>query len=147
MIESAGFIIVDFSGETPRALCLLNDYGQWDFPKGHLEMGETRLDAALRETEEECGLSTSDFRSSSQSSSTLPYSASGGKKIATYFFAERISNTPPVLRVNPELGKPEHIAWKWVPVLALREKMSKRLSTVLDDLELWCENSSPEIQI
>lgn len=28
----------------------------WGLPKGHIELGETAIDAALRETEEECGL-------------------------------------------------------------------------------------------
>lgn len=139
MIESAGFIIVDFSGETPRALCLLNDYGHWDFPKGHLEQGESRFDAALRETEEECGLTTSDFRFSQKFASTLPYSVAGGKKVSTFYFAERVSDTAPVLHVNPALGKPEHVLWRWMPVSSLRDKMSKRLWPVLDKLELWCE--------
>lgn len=139
MIESAGLIIVDFSGKTPRALCLFNDYGHWDFPKGHLEQGESRLDAALRETEEESGLTLKDFRISGEFASTSPYSVPEGKKISTYYFAERMSNTIPILKVNPKIGKPEHIFWKWIPVAILHKKMSKRLWSVLHKLRCWCE--------
>ena len=31
-------------------------YGNWGFPKGHVEAGETRQEAALRECQEETGL-------------------------------------------------------------------------------------------
>lgn len=31
--------------------------GKWDLPKGHLEKGETSEEGAIREVEEECGIS------------------------------------------------------------------------------------------
>jgi len=53
---SAGFILFRPSPAGP--LFLLLDYGKhWDYPKGHLEAGETPWDAALRELEEETGIS------------------------------------------------------------------------------------------
>lgn len=39
-----------------RFLLIKDSYGNWGFPKGHLEEGESPADAALRETEEETGL-------------------------------------------------------------------------------------------
>ena len=33
-----------------------NARGHWDFPKGHMEKGETEIQTALREVEEETGL-------------------------------------------------------------------------------------------
>ncbi len=33
--------------------------GHWDFPKGHMEAGETEIETALREVKEETGLSVS----------------------------------------------------------------------------------------
>ena len=53
---SAGFISVpQNSGEGPRFLLL--DYGKhWDYPKGHLEEGETNWQAAVRELREETGI-------------------------------------------------------------------------------------------
>lgn len=62
--KSAGIVIFRRDG-LPRFLLLkykrLNDergeHAYWDFPKGHVEAGETETQAALREAEEETGLS------------------------------------------------------------------------------------------
>jgi 8-oxo-dGTP pyrophosphatase MutT (NUDIX family) len=40
----------------PRYLLIRDSYGNWGFPKGHLENGERPEDAALREVREETGL-------------------------------------------------------------------------------------------
>ena len=141
MIKSAGFVIVDFSAQEPLALCLLDTFSQWDFPKGHLEKGETPLTAAFRETREECGLTRADFIPTGRFVSTTPYKVPAGQKVATYFFAERISRTDPTLPINPELGYPEHESFRWIPVKSLYSVMSRRLYPVLVELEEWCENA------
>lgn len=52
--HSAGVVI--FHG-TPREYLLLHyPSGHWDFPKGHVEAGESELQAAVREVDEETGL-------------------------------------------------------------------------------------------
>jgi 8-oxo-dGTP pyrophosphatase MutT (NUDIX family) len=52
---SAGFILFRDSDAGP--LYLLLDYGRhWDYPKGHLEQGETAWQAAVRELREETGI-------------------------------------------------------------------------------------------
>ncbi|MGI6359269.1 MAG: NUDIX hydrolase [Bacillota bacterium] len=50
--RSAGGIV--FCGE--QALVLRNFRGEYVFPKGHIEAGESQLQAALREVAEESGL-------------------------------------------------------------------------------------------
>jgi 8-oxo-dGTP pyrophosphatase MutT (NUDIX family) len=54
---SAGGIVFrrQEAGEV-RFLLIKDSYGNWGFPKGHLEDGESPADAALRETAEETGL-------------------------------------------------------------------------------------------
>jgi bis(5'-nucleosidyl)-tetraphosphatase len=52
--ESAGFVIFR---QAEQRLYLLLDYGRhWDYPKGHVEEGETLLAAAVRELKEETGI-------------------------------------------------------------------------------------------
>ena len=52
---SAGFVL--FYGPPAAPLYLLLDYGKhWDYPKGHLEEGETKWQAAVRELREETGI-------------------------------------------------------------------------------------------
>ncbi len=53
--RSAGVIV--FRDDPDDRRYLLLDYGRhWDFPKGHVEAGESDLEAALRELAEETGI-------------------------------------------------------------------------------------------
>jgi ADP-ribose pyrophosphatase YjhB (NUDIX family) len=58
---SAGGLVLDLAGEVPRgALIARTDrHGRllWSLPKGHIEAGETAEQAAVREVEEETGIS------------------------------------------------------------------------------------------
>jgi len=51
-VRAAGGVVTDDGGD--RLLILRN--GRWDLPKGKVETGETLLQGALREVEEETGL-------------------------------------------------------------------------------------------
>ena len=57
-IEAAGGVVVNKNGE---ALWIFRN-GKWDIPKGKLNKGEDRETAALREVEEECGISGHQLR-------------------------------------------------------------------------------------
>jgi len=55
--RSAGGVVVrEFEGN-PHILLIRDPYRKWGLPKGHLEPGEGQEEAALREVEEETGLS------------------------------------------------------------------------------------------
>jgi len=56
MEHSAGCIVYKMLDGQPLFAMLLDRYGQWTFPKGHLEKGETAFAAARREVQEEIGL-------------------------------------------------------------------------------------------
>jgi ADP-ribose pyrophosphatase YjhB (NUDIX family) len=57
---SAGGLIVDLAGEVPRGALIARTerHGRllWSLPKGHIEIGETPEQAAVREVEEETGI-------------------------------------------------------------------------------------------
>lgn len=53
---SVGFILYRRNKEIDYLLLQRYDDGIWDFPKGHLEKGESFLDAARRELSEETGI-------------------------------------------------------------------------------------------
>ena len=52
--------------------------GHWDFPKGHIDGGETEIQTALRELEEETGIIHANVIDGFRD--TITYTFSGGKK-------------------------------------------------------------------
>lgn len=59
---TAGFIVYRRTHEGPKFLLLYHRGGYWNFPKGKIEAEERSLEAALRETREEAGLSRHDLK-------------------------------------------------------------------------------------
>lgn len=53
IIEAAGGLVTNSAGD----VLLINRNGMWDLPKGKVEKGEATEQAAVREVEEECGIS------------------------------------------------------------------------------------------
>ena len=142
MIRSAGIIIIDnelddYDVKEPHALCL-RAYSDWDFPKGRVEEGESLLEAAIRETAEETTLTQDDYVLSGLQAESAPYGARGKKKTATYFIADRTSDTEPFLPVSAELGRPEHEEWQWIPVSELFDLCRPRLQPVVEYIMTWC---------
>jgi len=109
-ILSSGVIVVRRE-EGKWQYLLLRAFGYWDFPKGIVENGEDPLEAATREVEEETTICDLKFRWGHDFKESAPYL--GGRKVARYYLAEtrkRIIELP----VNPEIGRPEHDAYRWV---------------------------------
>ena len=52
VIRAAGGVVADSSDR----VLVIKRFGKWDFPKGKIEKGETAKEAAIREIQEECGL-------------------------------------------------------------------------------------------
>ena len=53
---SSGGVVFRRLAEGTRYLLILDGHGNWGFPKGHVENGESAEEAARREIEEETGL-------------------------------------------------------------------------------------------
>ena len=123
---SAGVVVVrrDHGG---WRLLVLRAYRNWDFPKGMLEPGETPLDAAIRETAEEAAISDLAFRWGEEYCETAPYRRG---KVARYYLAETMQETI-TLPVSPELGRPEHDAWRWVSFDEAARLLPPRLQPIL----------------
>jgi bis(5'-nucleosidyl)-tetraphosphatase len=123
---SAGVVVVRETADGARFL-LLRAYRNWDFPKGLVEPGEDPLAAAVREAEEEAGLTDLAFDWGTEFVETEPYARN---KIARYYLArtrmERIT-----LKVNPALGRPEHHEYRWVDLTEAFALTVPRLQRVL----------------
>lgn len=53
IVEGAGGVVINDDG---RVLLIRHRNGTWVFPKGHVEPGESKVDTAVREVEEEAGV-------------------------------------------------------------------------------------------
>lgn len=123
---SAGVVIVRDADRSPRYL-ILRAYRNWDFPKGGVEAGETPLQAARREVEEEADVRQLHFRWGRRYRETAPYSRG---KVARYYLAET-SQRRVRLPVNPELGRPENHEFRWVDLAQARALLPPRLQPIL----------------
>lgn len=128
MVLSAGIIPVRRDNQKWNFL-FLRAYRNWDFPKGIVEEGEDPLETAKRELREETGITDHCFRWGRIYCETAPYS--GGKKVARYYIAE-ISTSDVVFSINPEIGKPEHHEYRWVPYKELKKLSPARLEGVIE---------------
>ena len=100
---SAGIIVIKMFGSVPRVLCLEKDTGDYDITKGIMDPGESPIQTALRETEEESGITDLVFKWGIDS---VSYGA------GTAFVA--LTSEEPRIEKNPITGKLEHLAAHWV---------------------------------
>jgi len=142
MIQSAGIVVVDWNAKVPSVLCV-RAYSNWDFPKGKLDPGETHVQAAVRELEEETSLSIpGDAKLVGLGAPPVTYGRGKNEKTATYYLADRTSETEPYLPVSEELGKPENDEYRWVPIDNLSALMPPRLNPVVEYIQNWILSES-----
>ncbi len=127
-ILSAGVVVVRYFDGQLKFL-LLRAYGYWDFPKGMVDADEEPLAAAVREVEEETGLTNLDFRWGNGFQETEPYGSKN--KIARYYIAESKAGEAH-LPVSAELGKPEHDEFRWLSYDEAKELLVPRVRVILE---------------
>lgn len=136
-VQSAGIVIVRFEEGIPLLL-LMRAYSYWDFPKGGIEENENKLSAAIREVQEESGITELDFKWGKSYYETESYGKN--KKVVFYFIAETHENEV-VMGINPLLGTPEHEEYKWVTFEEAKELTVDRINKVIS----WVEERVFEI--
>lgn len=121
--ESAGVIPVH--KESGEILLVQHHAGHWGFPKGHIEKGENIKQAALRELQEETGLTKVTLRGEPiVKNYTFERNGDQIEKTVSYFVG--IIDTKDVT-----IGQDEIQAFAWLSF----EKASKRLTYSKDVLE------------
>ncbi|MFH1049190.1 MAG: NUDIX domain-containing protein [Patescibacteria group bacterium] len=110
--KSAGAVIFRREDKKIKYLLLHYESGHWDFPRGHIERGETEQRAAARETEEETGIKKINFVSGFRVSVSWFYRKKIGKKMlminktAALFLAQTKARQ---IKISDE-----HIGCKWL---------------------------------
>ncbi len=91
--------------------------GEWSFPGGHLEFGETIFDCAKREVKEETGLVVKVFELISVADEMRYLKSDGKHYLNIGIKAECIDNEPKVM--EPEKCQ----EWRWFSLDSLPEKL------------------------
>jgi len=115
---SAGIITYRLHNETLEYLLLQYGAGHWDFAKGKIERNETKQEAALRELQEEAGISATIEPGFEESFSYIFHNYD--KKLAqktVYFFVGKATST------NITLSH-EHTDYIWLPYKEGLEKLT-----------------------
>lgn len=124
---SAGVVIVRQEGSQWRYL-LLRAYSYWDFPKGMVEDGEEPIKAAIREVQEETGITDLQFRWGYDYRDTPPYNKG---KIARYYLAETCTKEVQLL-INPAIGRAEHEEYRWLTYDEAIKLLANRVKSVIE---------------
>lgn len=127
--KSAGCIII----ENEKVLLVKQTSGNWGFPKGHLEKGETETEAAIRETKEETNLDVTILDENKRYS--IEYDTNKGThKEAVYFLAKKNSNN--ITRQESEITEIRWFNFKEAIETISFENAKELLRKVLTDLKL-----------
>jgi len=124
---SSGIIVVKNQVDGWNFL-LLQSFDYWDFPKGGVESGENLFETAIREVKEETTITDLHFNWGYCYTECEPYK--DGHKIARYYLAETHQEEI-ALPINPELGRAEHEAYRWMNYQEAYPHLSARVRNVM----------------
>ena len=109
--KACGFLIV--KGNPIQSFLLMKHPKRWDLPKGHVDEGETEMECALRELEEETGITADDITVDPNFRYQLQYVVNYKKKFdgadtlkTVVYFLARLEN-------EVELNLTEHGDAQW----------------------------------
>lgn len=82
---------------------------------GHVDPGESDMETAMRETQEEAGFVSSDMKIFENAKQEMTYNVNGVPKIVIYWLAELLDPDKSVKLSN------EHRAFEWLPLREARD--------------------------
>ncbi len=129
--RSAGFVIVRERGSGWEVLGL-RVWGKIDVPKGHVEPGESDLEAAIRECREEAGIDVVPSRDMVWGDSF--YVSERKHKDVIIYLA--MTDQEPVILPNPETKQYEHDGYHWLSWDQMKRMSYPYLQSAID----WAQN-------
>ena len=98
--KSCGAIVI----EDEKVLLVKHNAGHWDFPKGHVEEGETEFETAIREVKEETNI---DIKIEKENRYISEYSPKEDvMKTVIYFLGEKIGGED-----KPQIEEVSDVEW------------------------------------
>jgi 8-oxo-dGTP pyrophosphatase MutT (NUDIX family) len=118
---SAGMIVYYKLNGEPKYLLLHYIAGHWDLAKGKLKAGETNMQAALRELQEETGISKIEIKPDFATSIKYIFEDYAGRLIekTVHFFVGEVKKKDGVI-----LSPREHKGFTWLPFNEAVQKLT-----------------------
>lgn len=144
--RSCGFLLV--SGRPVDCFLLMEHHDRWDLPKGHVDPGESDMECALRELEEETGFGESELTIDPDFCFEHRYMVSGGR-----YGSEPDERVEKILRIylahieeprRPEVT--EHIGFRWIPWEPPHIIQEKTIDPLLAELDQHLQSRAGVIQ-
>ena len=130
-VNSCGFLI--YRTQPQRSILLMKHPKRWDLPKGHVDEGETNMECALRELQEETGIEEQHLRIEEgfkyKDRYIVENKKTKKKKKLIMYLAELIEDV--------EIVPTEHEGYEWVdwnPPHAIQEKT---IDPLLAEVDRW----------
>nr|XP_053648316.1 bis(5'-nucleosyl)-tetraphosphatase [asymmetrical]-like [Cherax quadricarinatus]XP_053648317.1 bis(5'-nucleosyl)-tetraphosphatase [asymmetrical]-like [Cherax quadricarinatus]XP_053648318.1 bis(5'-nucleosyl)-tetraphosphatase [asymmetrical]-like [Cherax quadricarinatus]XP_053648319.1 bis(5'-nucleosyl)-tetraphosphatase [asymmetrical]-like [Cherax quadricarinatus]XP_053648320.1 bis(5'-nucleosyl)-tetraphosphatase [asymmetrical]-like [Cherax quadricarinatus]XP_053648321.1 bis(5'-nucleosyl)-tetraph len=136
-VRASGLIIFRRVSEEFEYLLLKSSRpeGHWTPPKGHVDRGESEMEAAIRETEEEAGLRSEQLTVIDGFQRILEYNVEKKPKSVVYWAAELKNPTATVSLSN------EHVEFSWAPLAKSCDLAGfPDLVSALEDCEEFLQN-------
>jgi 8-oxo-dGTP pyrophosphatase MutT (NUDIX family) len=138
-IKSCGFLI--YRNQPCKSILLMKHPKRWDLPKGHVDEGETNLQCALRELQEETAIESVHIRIDPDFKYKDRYiiNKRGGpkKKKLVIYLAELIEDV--------EIRLTEHEGFEWVPWSPPHSIQEKTIDPLLRHLQdFWAESDGSD---
>ncbi|MFK7819669.1 MAG: bis(5'-nucleosyl)-tetraphosphatase [Planctomycetaceae bacterium] len=130
--RSCGFLIV--RGEPVSEFLLMKHKKRWDLPKGHVDPGETDIECALRELEEETGISVDDIEIDDDFVFEHKYKVKAGR-----YGPDSVKKTLLIylgwLTQDVDITVTEHLGYEWFPYKPPHEIQGKTIDPLLAAVE------------
>ena len=134
MTETAGGVVLNKEGEV---LVVNQNNDSWSLPKGHVDLGETEMEAAVREIYEESGIENVTFAKSLGSYQRYKIGLNGGddtselKNIHIFLYTTEEMDLVPIDPCNPEA---RWVSKDEVAALLTHSKDKEFFSSILDQI-------------
>lgn len=140
-IKSCGFLLYRFEPEL--SFLLMRHHDRWDLPKGHVDPGETKMQAAYRELHEETGISCEHIRMDGRFRFKQKYKVPGKRyglsgewdKTLVIYLAE--------LLVPVDVKAVEHLDHEWIPWTPPHRIQEKTIDPLLAAVENFWKAYQP----
>lgn len=135
-VFSSGYLV--FRLGRPIQFLLMQHANRWDLPKGHLDVGETISEAALRELREETGIKPNEIWTDPNFLFRQQYMINESKKARL----KQLSIFLGWLKIDREIKPSEHIGFTWLDWSPPHSIQAQTIDPLLDEVARYIAKQS-----